>query len=191
MNHLDDEQLLRRVTRGDTASFEALYDRYAPAVMGVALRITGDRALAEEAVQEAFWRVWRNAASFQAQRGTVAGWLFGITRNVSIDLCRRRKVQPQPLSAAADSQYPIEQVSDPAADVPEAAWAAIQHQQVQAALTSLPPEQRRVIDLAYFGGLTHQQIATTLGEPLGTVHTRARLALRKLRETLQARGFEH
>lgn len=189
LDSLNDETLLARVARGDTASFEALYDRYASAVMGTALRITGDRSLAEEAVQEAFWRVWRGADSFRAQRGTVAGWLLGIARNLSIDLCRRRSARP-PASPAGGVDQPIDRVADPEMDVPEAAWSAIKHQQVRAAMSTLSAEQRRVIELAYFGGLTHQEIATASGEPLGTIHTRARLALRRLRESLQAQGFD-
>ena len=188
-DEIADEQLVARIVRGDAAAFEVLYDRYAPTVMGLALRIVADRALAEEVMQETFWRVWQNAASFQAQRGAFAGWLLGITRNLAIDLCRRRSVRPQVLLDQAD-ESPIERVPDQSADVPEAAWTAIKHQQVYAALSDLPPDQRRVIELAYFGGLTRQEIAAKTGEPLGTIHTRARLALKKLRATLLAQGFE-
>jgi RNA polymerase sigma-70 factor (ECF subfamily) len=94
---ITDEQLIARTVRGDVAAFELIYDRYAPTVMGLALRVVADRALAEEVVQETFWRVWRNAASFQGQRGAFAGWLLGITRNLAIDVCRRRSVRPQVL----------------------------------------------------------------------------------------------
>lgn len=190
VTNLADEQLLANAARGDTVSFETLYDRYAPAVLGVALRITGDRPLAEEAVQETFWRVWRGAASFQTQRGTFTGWLFGIARNLAIDLCRRRRVRPQAMSLPASDDEAIERTPDPDMDVAEAAFTAIKHQYVHAAMSALPLEQRRVIELAYFGGLTHQEIAAMTDEPLGTIHTRARLALRRLRETLQAQGFE-
>ncbi len=184
-----DEQLMTRAARGDTAAFEVLYDRYASAVMGLALRIAADRALAEEVVQETFWRVWRNAASFQMQRGTFPGWLLGIARNLTIDLCRRRSVRPQVLLDQAEESS-IERAPDPAVDVAESAWTAIKYQQVQTALSDLPPDQRRVIELAYFGGLTRQEIAAATGEPLGTIHTRARLALKKLRAALLAQGFE-
>ena len=188
-DEITDERLVARTVRGDVAAFEVLYDRYASTVMGLALRIVADHALAEEVVQETFWRVWQNAASFQAQRGAFAGWLLGITRNLAIDLCRRRRVRPQVLLDQAD-ESPIERIPDQAADVAEAAWTAIKHQQVYAALSDLPPDQRRVIELAYFGGLTRQEIAAKTGEPLGTIHTRARLALKKLRAALLAQGFE-
>jgi RNA polymerase sigma-70 factor (ECF subfamily) len=187
-DEVSDEQLVARAAQGDAASLEQLYDRYASAVMGIALRIVDDRALAEEIVQETFWRVWRSAQAFTSDRGAFAGWLFGIARNLSIDYCRRRAVRPQGSDAGGGLQ--IEQVADPESDVAEAAWTSIKHQQVQAVLNELPIEQRRVIDLAYFGGLTRQEIARVTGEPLGTIHTRARLALRKLREALSARGFE-
>ena len=188
-DEITDEQLAARTARGDAAAFEVLYDRYAPTVMGLALRIVADRALAEEVVQETFWRVWQNAATFQIQRGAFAGWLLGITRNLAIDACRRRSVRPQAWLDQAD-ESPIERVPDQSADVPEAAWNAIKHRQVYAALGDLPPDQRRVIELAYFGGLTRQEIAAKTGEPLGTIHTRARLALKKLRAALLAQGFE-
>lgn len=187
---ITDEQLVARTVRGDAAAFEVLYDRYAPTVMGLALRIVADRALAEEVVQEAFWRVWRNAATFQGQRGAFAGWLLGITRNLAIDSCRRRNVRPQPLFTQVDESPSIERVPDQSADVAESAWTAIKYHQVYDALSELPPDQRRVIELAYFGGLTRQEIAAQTGEPLGTIHTRARLALKKLRAALLAQGFE-
>lgn len=184
-----DVELMTRTAAGEAAALETLYDRYASAVMGVALRITGDRTLSEEVVQETFWRVWQNAGAFREQRGAFASWLFGIARNLSIDACRRRQVRPQPLLNAAGDQA-VERTPDLEADVAEAAWASIQHEQVRAALSSLPREQRHVIELAYFGGLTRQEIAATVGEPLGTIHTRARLALKKLREVLVVQGFE-
>ena len=180
---------MARTADGDASAFEVLYDRYAAAVMGLAVRIMNSPALAEEVVQETFWRVWRSADSFHAQRGAFAGWLFGIARNLAIDLCRRRSARPQPVSEHDDDPL-IDRMPDQTMDVAESAWTAIKHQQVHAALAALPSDQQRVIELAYFGGLTRQEIAATTGEPLGTIHTRARLALKKLRETLRAQGFE-
>jgi RNA polymerase sigma-70 factor (ECF subfamily) len=186
---LNDEQLMTRAANGDTAALETLYDRYASAVMGLALKIMGDRAIAEEVVQETFWRAWRNAGSFHAGRGPFPGWLFGIARNLSIDLWRRRKNRPLPAYETGDEQQ-IDLIPDPETDVAESAWVLVKHQRVRAALSALPPAQRQVIELAYFRGLTRQEIAKSLGEPLGTIHTRARLALQKLRESLQAQGFD-
>ena len=184
-----DEQLIAQVARGDTAAYETLYDRYCSAVMGLALKITGDRSLAEEVVQETFWRVWRKADLFQTQRGDFTSWFFGITRNLSIDVLRRQRTQIQPVEET-DAERIIEQAVDPSMNVPEAAWLREKHQQMQAAIATLPNEQRTVIEMAYFRGLTRQEIAQATGEPLGTIHTRARLALQKLREELQTQGFE-
>ena len=182
-----DEQLIAQVARGDTAAYEMLYDRYGSMVMGLALKITGDRSLAEEVVQETFWRVWRKADLFQTQRGAFTSWFFGITRNLSIDLLRRQKTQVQPVN---ETEQIIEQTADPSTDVPEAAWLRQKHQQMRTAIETLPNEQRTVIEMAYFRGMTRQEIAQATGEPLGTIHTRARLALQKLREELQMQGFE-
>lgn len=182
-----DEQLIARVARGDTAAYETLYDRYASAIMGFALKITGDRSLAEEIVQETFWRVWRKADLFQNQRGAFASWFFGIARNLSIDLLRRQRSQGNPED---ESDQIIERAVDPSPGVPETAWLRVKHEKMQAAIEGLPGEQRYVIEMAYFRGMTRQEIARVTGEPLGTIHTRARLALQKLREELQMQGFE-
>lgn len=183
----NDEQLIAQVARGDTAAYEMLYDRYASAGLGLALKITGDQALAEEVLQETFWRVWRKADLFQNQRGAFTSWFFGIARNLSIDMLRRQRSQGQPVD---ESDRMIEQTADPSLDVPETAWLRVKHQQMRAAIESLPNEQRYVIELAYFRGMTRQEIASATGEPLGTIHTRARLALQKLRDELQMQGFE-
>lgn len=182
-----DEQLIAQVARGDTAAYEMLYDRYCSAGMGLALKITGDLALAEEVVQEAFWRVWRKADLFQNQRGAFTSWFFGIARNLSIDMLRRQRTQGQPTDEA---EKIIEQLADPSPEVPEEAWLRAKHEQMRAAIETLPREQRDVIEMAYFRGMTRQEIASATGEPLGTIHTRARLALQKLRDELQMQGFE-
>lgn len=185
---LSDEQLIVRAARGDTSAFETLYDRHAAAVMGLALKITGERAAAEELVQETFWRVWRNAASYEVQRGLFVGWMFGIARNLCIDLLRRRRVRPQISETEAEAER-IDELPDPTANVADATMGTMQREQVRAALALLPELQRQVIELSYFSGLTRQEIAQKIGEPLGTVHTRARLALQKLRDSLQVEGI--
>ncbi len=186
---LNNEQLMRRVANGDAAALETLYEQYAPAVMGLALKMLGDRPSAEEVVQETFWRVWRNAESFCEQQGAFSNWLFGITRNLSIDIWRRGKARPQPIFDN-EAEQQLENNPDPRADVSESAWTTIKHVQVRQALNVLPPAQREVVEMAFFGGLTRQEIAEKMGVPLGTVHTRARLGLQKLREALEAQGFE-
>jgi RNA polymerase sigma-70 factor (ECF subfamily) len=186
-DYQSDEQLIARILRRDASAHEVLFDRHGAVVMGLAYKITGDRALAEEVVQETFWRLWSKADSFQGNRGPFAGWLFRIARNLSIDAIRRRNSQGIPTSEA---EQIVEQVADPAADVAEAAWLGAQSRQIRAAVAGLPPEQRAVIEMAYFRGMTRQEIARSTGEPLGTIHTRARLALQKLREALSLQGLD-
>jgi RNA polymerase sigma-70 factor (ECF subfamily) len=182
---VSDEQLMARVAAGDERALEALYDRHAAAAMGLALRIMGDRASAEDVVQETFLRVWRHAASFRREQGRFTSWMFSIAHRLAIDGLRRRSVRPQPAQSAAEEQAMARQASDEAA-VPEAAWASMRQQQVRQALASLPKEQLQVIELAYFQGLTRQEIAAATQSPVGTVHTRARLALEKLRGALRS-----
>ena len=185
----NDMQLMMQVMESNSAALEILYDRYASAVMGLTFKMLGDRTLAEEVTQETFWRVWRKAHSFRSRQGKFSSWLFGIARNLSIDAWRRRQVRPQPVATTEENEK-TDGTPDPNADVAESAWVAIKRKQVRAAMNSLPPNQRQVIELAYFWGMTRQEIAEETNVPLGTVHTRARLALQKLRETLQEQGFE-
>ena len=187
---LNDEALAARVAQGDSAALEALYDRYASTVLGVALKVLGDQGMAEDVLQETFWRVWRSAATFQAERGSFTSWLFRITRNLAIDTYRRRNVRPHAMADAEDSESVFDQTPDPDADVAEQTQAILKHRQVRSALTSLPQVQRQVIELAYFYGMTRQEIAEATGEALGTIHTRARLGLQKLREELENEKFE-
>jgi RNA polymerase sigma-70 factor (ECF subfamily) len=186
---LDDEHLLDLMVQGDSIALETLYDRYASTVLGIAVRVIGDPAAAEDILQETFWRVWRQATTFQAQRGTFTGWLFKITRNLVIDRQRRRRARPQ-IVASAQEEFEIEQIPDPDADVSEQASISLKHQQMRRALAALPSAQRQVIELAYFYGMTRQEIAEATGAALGTIHTRARLGLKKLRQELQKLHFE-
>ena len=178
----DDDQLITRAVAGDRDAFESLYDRYSAAVFGVALKMLGDREVAEDAVQEIFWRVWRRLASFDRSRA-FAPWLFGIAHNYCIDELRRRKVRPQPVYE--DDDHPILSDIPDDVDVGEAAALADQRRILREALDQLPEEQRQALLLAYYGGLTQQEIAARLGNPLGTVKTRMRLGLQKLRALLQ------
>lgn len=187
---LNDETLAARVAQGDSAALEALYDRYASTVLGVALKVIGDQGAAEDVLQETFWRVWRSAVTFQPQRGSFTGWLFRITRNLAIDAYRRRNTRPQPLTSADEAEDVFDQTPDPDVDVVEQTQAILKNRQVRNALTSLPQGQRQVIELAYFYGMTRQEIAEATGEALGTIHSRARLGLQKLREELENEKFE-
>lgn len=185
----DDAKLAQRVAAGDASALEMLYDRYAAAVMGLAMKsLNQDRTTAEEVVQEVFWRVWTNAGSFNANSGKFSSWLFGITRNLCIDIWRQSNSRPQPVFND-DQEEQLRQQVNPEANVVETVWTTMKHKQVKTAIDVLPIEQRQVIELAYFWGMTRQEISEALGIPLGTVHTRARLALKKLREALALQGL--
>src|SRR5688500_5406720 len=185
-----DETLVTQVARGNAAALEVLYDRYASRVMGLSLKILGDQALAEDILQETFWRVWQSAATFQSQLGPFTGWLFRIARNLAIDAYRRRNVRPQVFMGANGSDPILDATPDSDMDVAEQAQSILQNKEVRKALDSLPSVQRQVIEMAYFYGMTRQEIAEATGEALGTIHTRARLALQKLRGELERVKFE-
>jgi RNA polymerase sigma-70 factor, ECF subfamily len=186
---MSDELLATKIARGSSAALEVLYDRYASTVLGISLKVIGDRAAAEDVLQETFWRVWRSAASYQSQRGSFTGWLFRIARNLAIDAYRRRNIRPRPITDIDESDSKIDQTPDPNMDVAEQSQSLLSHKQVLSALATLPRVQRQVIEMAYYYGMTRQEIAEATGEALGTIHTRARLALQKLREELQRDEF--
>ena len=190
MSRLSDEALIAQVARGDSAALEALYDRHNSTVLGLTLRMIGDQALAEDVLQETFWRVWKSADTFQSQRGSFTSWLFRIARNLAIDVYRRNNVRPQVMPDSDDSVSVLDRTPDPDMDVAEQAQAVLQNKQVRGAMSSLPSVQRQVIEMAYFYGMTRQEIAEVTGEALGTIHTRARLALQKLKEELERQKFE-
>jgi RNA polymerase sigma-70 factor (ECF subfamily) len=188
--HAPDETLVTHVARGNSAALEVLYDRYAPTVLGISLKVIGDQALAEDILQETFWRVWQSAGTYQSQRGPFTGWLFRIARNLSIDAYRRRNVRPQTISGAEGSDPILEETPDPDTNVADQAQSILKNRQIRKALAALPMVQRQVIEMAYFYGMTRQEIAEATGEALGTIHTRARLALQKLRGEFERDEFE-
>jgi RNA polymerase sigma-70 factor, ECF subfamily len=185
-----DETLAIQVARGNSAALEVLYDRYASIVLGISLKVTGDQALAEDVLQETFWRVWQSAATYQSQLGSFTGWLFRIARNLAIDAYRRRNVRPQAISGVEGSDPILDEMPDPNTDVAEQAQSILKNRQIRKALAALPTVQRQVIVMAYFHGMTRQEIAEATGEALGTIHTRARLALQKLRGEFERDEFE-
>ena len=191
MNELSDEQLMARVIKQDMAAYKTLYERYKRAVLGLSYKILGDRAVAEEIMQETFWRIWHNAASFNGQRGSFANWMFGIARNLSIDIVRRgQKVKMQALPDLHHDQVESSLHYKADHDVADTAVSLLRHEQVHLAMTALPEEQRDVVEWIYFQGKTRRQIAQEHDIPFGTINTRARLALDKLKRALQAQGFE-
>ena len=187
---LNDELLITQVAQGNSDALEALYDRYSSMVLGICLKVVGDRTLAEDILQETFWRVWKSAKNYRSERGMFTSWLFRIARNLAIDAYRRRNVRPQAVETQEGSDPILEEVPDPDMDVAEQAQAILQNRQIRKALATLSQVQRQVIEMAYFYGMTRQEIAEATGEALGTIHTRARLGLEKLRAELDREEFE-
>jgi RNA polymerase sigma-70 factor (ECF subfamily) len=172
----DDATLLQRVRQGDQAAMAVVFDRYGRAVYSVALRILKDTGHAEDVMQEIFFQVWRNSDSFVQGRGSLGAWLVVVARNRSIDLLRRRK--------------PTDSVEDVVLTSPCNLASEVEHnamiEKVQKVLKDLPEEQQRSMELAFFEGLSHSEIAEKTGDPLGTVKTRIRLALITLRKAFSA-----
>lgn len=189
----EDTRLMQRVTAGDDAdaALAELYDRYAARVFGVCLRILNEAQMAEDALQEVFVRVWERAHLYDAGRGNFLTWLMGITRNTCIDQLRRLKARPQAAEPPdeTDAFSFEESLTDPGSAIPEIAALNERAALVRRALAALTPEQRQVIELSYFRGLTRREIARKLNWPEGTVHTRARLALQNLRLALHQLGL--
>jgi RNA polymerase sigma-70 factor (ECF subfamily) len=172
-----DEQLLSAVASRGADALGELYDRYGGIALALAVRILGDRLLAEDVVQEAFLRLWRQAGTFQAHRGAVRPWLLSIVRHRAIDALRQR-------GSAKQESFDIAKHDLPGDDAWTDVYADLTHDQVRAALLELPAEQREAIELAYFCGLSQQDIADRLSLPLGTVKSRTRLGMRKLKTLL-------
>ena len=178
VERLADEDLMPRLAEKDAEAFEVFYDRHGGAAYSLAYRIVGDRKDAEDVVQEAFLSIWRSGARYDRARGSVRAWTLGIVRNRAIDALRRLSGNAPKLDF--DDDAVIEQRTSP--DRTEE--LAIQHEsaeEVRGALRELPDEQSKVIQLAYFGGFSHSEIAEMLGMPLGTVKGRMRLGIEKIR----------
>ena len=180
---LDDQTLVALIVQARAGALSELYDRYGRLVYSLALHSVGDSATAEEITQDVFLRVWQRARQYRADRAKVSTWLTSITRHRAIDQLRRRGSRPEQHSVAWAEIAPG---SEPAANGPEAAVSlAIERERVRRAIAALPEEQQQVLALAYFQGLSQSQIAEATGQPLGTVKTRVRLGMQKLREVLQ------
>jgi RNA polymerase sigma-70 factor (ECF subfamily) len=170
-----DAQLMARVAAGDAAAFEVIYDRYRVPAYSLARRIAGTAA--EDGMQDAFISLWRTAARFDPERGNLRSWVLTLVRNGCIDALRRHRTR------AAGQAWPAEVLEQlPAPErTEEQVLAREGNREARQLLAGLPAEQRQVIELAYFGGFTQQEIARGMGVPLGTVKSRARIGLQKLR----------
>jgi RNA polymerase sigma-70 factor (ECF subfamily) len=183
-----DLEAIARVARGDGDALTTLYDRHSRAIYSLALRVLGDTREAEEVVQDVFAQAWRQAARYDTSRGVVVAWLLVMARSRSIDRLRARRGLP-PL--AGDSEHTLGVLADPAAGPERATLSAEQRSRVRGALEQLPFVQRLAIELAFYEGLTHVEIAERLELPLGTIKTRIRLGLMKLKDAfLEEAGYE-
>ena len=182
---MDDAGLLRSIQSGDQQAVAALYDRYSGAAYGLAFRITNDGTLAEDVVQDAFVSVWKQAARFDLARGQVKSWLLTIVHHKAIDVVRRRANRHEralpdgPGDFVAGYGRPHEETA-----------AAMDADAVRAAVRQVPDDQRRTIEMAYFEGLTHVEIAERMQVPLGTVKSRLRIGLEKMRDALRVKVRE-
>jgi RNA polymerase sigma-70 factor, ECF subfamily len=184
LQRLADEDLMQLVAGGDAQAFEVVYDRHATAVFSLAYRICGAHAAAEEIAQEAFLAIWRSGARYDRARGSVRTWLLGVVHNRAIDMLRRTTVHERRRTGDEEA---AERLESPERTDVEAARRE-EARSLRTLIDDLPADQRRVIDLAYFGGFTHEQIASMLELPLGTVKGRMRLALEKMRANIAPTG---
>lgn len=182
---------MQAIGRQEMGAFETLYDRYSRLVVSTAYRVVGSMQSVEDVAQEVFVRLWRQPERYVEERGRFLGWLLSVTRNRAIDEVRSRRRRPLNESDVGDPEQggPITDrtESEPAARDMARSDLVDQRAMVRAALAELPDEQRIALELAYFGGLTQVEIAEKSGTPLGTVKTRIRLGMRKLREALDGR----
>jgi RNA polymerase sigma-70 factor, ECF subfamily len=179
---LADEDLIFLVQTGDPEAFATLYDRHSRAAFSLAYRMMGEHQAAEDLAQDAFIKVWRGAGGYRAERGSVRTWILSIAHNRGIDQLRshasRRRTQDK-IEASAPRSQPSEAFTE--------TWRNSQRDQVREALNTLPREQLKILELAYFSGYTHVEIAELVGLPLGTVKGRMRLGLKKLRDQFETR----
>jgi RNA polymerase sigma-70 factor (ECF subfamily) len=184
IRNLADEEVMQLVQGGDARAFELLYDRHGRAAFSLAYRMVGNRVNAEDITQEAFLSIWRSRLRYDQARGSVRTWVLGIVHNRAIDGLRRNLVHDrrrETMDGVEERHEAPERTDLEAARREEA-------RSVRSALSTLPEDQRRTIELAYFGGFSHSQIAELLGEPIGTVKGRMRLGLEKMRRQL-SEGF--
>ena len=181
---LADEELIQLAEQGRADAFELIYERHASAAFSLAYRICGTRSRAEDATQEAFLSIWRGGGRYSRERGSVRTWVLGIVHHRSIDALRRNLVHDRRRASdeGMEERFEARELTDAEAARREEART------VRAALDELPAEQCQVIELAYFGGFTHSEIAETLEMPIGTVKGRMRLGLEKLRSRLEVQG---
>ncbi len=188
-----DTALMARVVTGDRDALGALYDRHASHVLGLMMPILRDRRLAEETLQDLFLNLWQRPHTYDSQRGAFAGWLLRVARNRAIDVLRKQRERRFADIAPAgdgDAIDPVAWLVDPDPDPSDQAVSSDLGARVREALQTLTPEQRETLELAYFGGLSHSEIAGRLNRPLGTVKTQIRTGMQRLAQQLAGLGPE-
>lgn len=173
-----DEDLVAMLQRRELGAIEELYDRHHRLALALAYRVVGDRESAEDVVQETFLAAWRQASTYQPERGRARAWLLSIARHRAIDRIRRSR------GAGDVAELDESMVDERAPDAFQLTDQNFRRERMRSALATLPSEQREVVEMAFYGGLTHTEIADQIGAPLGTVKGRLRLAMDKLRSTL-------
>lgn len=176
-----DQELVTQIRSGDEEAFRGLFRRYAPSAMALARRVVRQPSLAEEIVQEAFLALWRNPTGYDQQRGSVRSWLLGTVHHRAVDAVRREESQRRRAQDAVSADVPEPDFSETVAAELD---APVERRAVRTALDELPPEQRQVIELMYFEGLSQSRVAERLSLPLGTVKSRTLLGMRRLRAAL-------
>jgi RNA polymerase sigma-70 factor (ECF subfamily) len=182
-----DGELIARIKNGDATGLDDLYQRYARPVYSLALKVLGDPSMAEDVSQEVFLKLWRQPQSYDPGRGALSSWLLSVTHNRAVDVFRRRRSREERSLTDGDG---IEETVPATVldDLGELAALAETSAAVRRAMGAIPAQQRQAIEMAFFQGKTHMEIADELGEPLGTTKTRIRLGMRKLRQILEAEG---
>jgi RNA polymerase sigma-70 factor (ECF subfamily) len=188
LSSIADDQLVARIAQGDASALEQLYDRYVRQCFGLALRMLGDSAVAEEVVQEVFLKLWTNPGSYSTQKGKFVSWLLSLIHHRCIDELRKKSRTDVALEEG-DTASVLNTEPDPDLEPADQVWVMEQQRAVRQALAQIPENQRQVLELAYYRGLSHSEIATKLGQPLGTVKTRIRLGMNSLRQLLEPHGL--
>ncbi len=188
LSQASDNQLVLRVADGDASALEQLYDRYVRQCFGLALRMLGDAGVAEEVIQEVFLKLWNQPRSYSAEKGKFVSWLLSLVHHRCIDELRRRSRTEVALDDPVTGSL-LNTEADPDPGPADQAWTREQQRVVREALEQIAANQRQVIELAYFRGLSQSEIAAKLDQPLGTVKTRIRLGLQNLRVLLESHGL--
>ena len=185
VQQIADREMIERIGRGDQSAFSALYDRLSRPLYSLALRMLGDAGDAQDALQDVFLQIWSRAATYNPEQSTVFSWTVLLTRSRVIDRLRARKRRLRVVDSATDDEDANVADASTMETAADTAYKNDEAARVRSVLNNLPSEQREAIELAFFGHLTHHEIAARLGEPLGTIKARIRRGLMKLRERLR------